>query len=61
MPRDHFLVAGDAWRLCRAGKADPAAFGVLDMHGLWFVASNVIRDVAALNNREMLPWDCWAP
>jgi hypothetical protein len=59
VPRDKFLVAGDAWRLCRDGQADPQSFGVLDMAGLWFVASNVIRDVAALNNREMLPWDVW--
>lgn len=59
VPRDKFLVAGDAWRLCRDGKANPQAFGVLDMFGLWFIASNVIRDVAALNNREMLPWDVW--
>jgi hypothetical protein len=59
VPRDQFVVAGDAWRLCRDGKADPQAFGVLDMQGLWFVASNVIRDLAALNNREMLPWDVW--
>ena len=29
------------------------------MHGLWFIANNVIRDLAALNNREMLPWDTW--
>lgn len=57
--RDRFLVAGDAWRLCRDGQADPQCFGVLDMAGLWFIASNVIRDVAALNNREMLPWDVW--
>jgi hypothetical protein len=59
VPRDQFVVAGDAWRLCRSGGADPAAFGILDMHGLWFVAGNVIRDVAALNNHEMLPWDVW--
>jgi len=59
VPRDQFLVAGDAWVLCRAGKEDPANFGILDMHGLWFIASNVIRDLAALNNREMLPWDGW--
>jgi len=57
--RNKFLVAGDAWKLCRDGKANPQAFGVLDMFGLWFIASNVIRDVAALNNREMLPWDVW--
>jgi len=59
VPRDKFLVAGDAWRLCRDGQADPQSFGVLDMAGLWFVAGNVIRDVTALNNREMLPWDVW--
>jgi hypothetical protein len=29
------------------------------MWGLWFIAANVIRDVAALNNHEMLPWDTW--
>jgi hypothetical protein len=40
-------------------KADPSAFGILDMHGLWFIASNIVRDIAALNNREMLPWDVW--
>lgn len=59
VPREKFLVAGDAWKLCRDGRASPQAFGVLDMFGLWFIASNVIRDVAALNNREMLPWDVW--
>ena len=59
VPRDRFVVAGDAWQLCRSGKADANAFGILDMHGLWFVAGNVVRDVAALNNHEMLPWDVW--
>lgn len=59
VPRDRFVVAGDAWQLCRNGKADPGAFGILDMYGLWFIAGNVIRDVAALNNHEMLPWDVW--
>jgi len=57
--RDQFLVGGDAWRLCRAGKEDAQDFGILDMHGLWFIAGNLIRDAAALNNREMLPWDVW--
>lgn len=59
VPRDKFLIAGDAWVLCHRGQADPQAFGILGMFGLWFVASNVIRDAAALNNREMLPWDVW--
>jgi hypothetical protein len=59
VPREQFLVAGDAWTACRAGKADPETFGILDMKGLWFIAGNVLRDVAALNNIEMLPWDMW--
>lgn len=59
VPRDQFLTAGDAWRRCRAGELDPDAFGIMDMHGCWFIAGNVVRDVAALNNREMLPWDVW--
>jgi hypothetical protein len=59
VPRDQFLVAGDAWALCRSGKADAKAFGILDMWGPCFIAGNVIRDFAALNKREMLPWDGW--
>jgi hypothetical protein len=59
VPRDRFLVAGDAWALCRAGKADPDAFGILDMHGWAFIAGNVVRDIAALNDAVMLPWDVW--
>ena len=61
VPREAFLVAGDAWRLCRAGQADPAAFGLSMMNeaGYWWIAANLVRDVAALNNMEMLPWDVW--
>ena len=61
VPRDQFLVAGDCWQLCRAGKADPMDFGILELFGWWMIAGNVVRDIAALNNREMLPWDCWGP
>ena len=59
VPSDRFLIAGDAWARCRAGEADPARFGIFDMRGLWFIAGNLVRDVAALNNMEMLPWDVW--
>ena len=61
VPRDRFVIAGDAWRQYRAGKVDPMKFGIMDMHGAWFIAGNVLRDFAALNNMEMLPWDCWGP
>jgi hypothetical protein len=59
VPRDRFIIAGDAWAQCRAGKTDASTFGIFDMWGLWFIAGNVMRDFAALNNVEMLPWDCW--
>jgi hypothetical protein len=59
VPRDQFLPGGEAWRLCRGGLADPDTFGIFDMHGLWFVRGNLVRDVASLNRTELLPWDCW--
>ena len=61
VPRDRFLSAADAWAQCRAGKADPSAFGIFrgNLRGLWFVAGSVVRDTAALNRMEMLPWDVW--
>jgi hypothetical protein len=45
--------------LCRSGQADPEAFGIFDMHGLWFVRGDLLRDMAALNKVELLPWDSW--
>jgi hypothetical protein len=27
--------------------------------GNWWIAANLVRDVAALANMEMLPWDVW--
>src|SRR5207248_1038255 len=59
VPHDRFVVAGAAWQQCRSGRADPGAFGIFEMRGLWFIAGNVIRDFAALNNMELLPWDSW--
>jgi Transglutaminase-like superfamily len=61
VPRERFVVAGEAWSICRAGAADPATFGIefADLRGLWFIARDLIRDIAALNKEEMLPWDVW--
>jgi hypothetical protein len=61
VPRDKFVIAGEAWRQCREGRQDPGKFGIMQMTGLWFIAGNVLRDFAALNNVEMLPWDVWGP
>ena len=61
VPRDRFILAGDAWQMCRSGGADPGNFGLthVGLKGLWFVAGNVLRDLASLNGAEMLPWDAW--
>jgi transglutaminase superfamily protein len=59
VPPDKFLPGGDAWQLCRDGRADPERFGILDFWGSWFVRGNVVRDLAALNKVELLPWDGW--
>ena len=62
VPRDRFIIAADAWADCRSGRADPHSFGlsfIPGLHGYWFIAGNVVRDFAALNGMEMLPWDVW--
>ncbi len=59
VPRDQFVTGGHAWQMCRAGQADPDTFGIFDMHGLWFVLGDLIRDFVALNKVEILPWDGW--
>jgi len=60
VPRDQFLVAGEAWRRCRAGEDEGDRFGLdQSLRGLWFVEGNVPRDLASLNKMELLPWDSW--
>ncbi len=61
VPRDQFIIAGDAWQQCRSGRADPKNFGLTHIQesGMWFIAGNVVRDFASLNRMEALPWDVW--
>lgn len=62
VPRDRFIIAGDAWQRCRAGRAEANDFGlsmIPGLLGMWFIAGNVVRDLASLNGRAMLPWDVW--
>ncbi len=58
VPRDRFLVAGDAWKLCRTGAADPKTFGVAGTEnwGLIEVFGEIFQDLAALQKIELLPW-----
>jgi Transglutaminase-like superfamily len=59
LPEGRFLDGSEAWRRCRRGEDDPARFGLQDMNGLWFIASDVIRDLANLHKVELLTWDTW--
>lgn len=64
VPRDRFLVAGEAWRACRAGEADPETFGFWTdetLRGMWFVRGNLVLDLACRGGVETLPWDGWEP
>lgn len=59
LPPGPFLPAGEAWQRCRTGGADADTFGIFEFWGLWFVQANVVREIAALNKMELLPWDVW--
>jgi hypothetical protein len=61
VPRDQFVIAGDAWTRVRAGTADPDRFGLTAINeaGDWWIAANLMRDAAALDDLETLPWDLW--
>jgi Transglutaminase-like superfamily len=54
-PRDRFILAGDAWQQCRAGHANPELFGlsIIKEQGLWWIAQNLVRDLASLNRLEI--------
>ncbi|MEM7033785.1 MAG: transglutaminase domain-containing protein [Chloroflexota bacterium] len=62
IPRDQFIVGGQAWQTCRQGKADPNLFGFkpeTKMKGWWFIRDKTVQDLAALNRHELLLWDFW--
>jgi hypothetical protein len=57
VPSYQFITGGKAWLLCRSGQSDAEKYGILDMHGLWFIRGDLVRDFLALNRLEILPWD----
>lgn len=63
LPPGAFLTGGEAWRSVRVRGADPERFGLsgIPAGGDWWIAGNLVRDVAAVDGVEALPWDCWAP
>lgn len=63
VPRDQFIIGGDAWLMIRDQGADPNKFCVSpDMEqprGAHYVMSHVVQDIAGLNKAECLCWDTW--
>jgi hypothetical protein len=57
MPPGKFVTGGQAWQMARRGEQDPDKFGIFDMHGLWFIAGDLVRDFLSLVKVEILPWD----
>jgi len=57
-----FLTGGEAWIRCRQGRVDSSTFGVdgyPENFGIGEIRGNLVRDLAALNKVETLPWDEW--
>jgi hypothetical protein len=61
VPRDRFLVGGDAWVRYRAGELpqEKCGLSITKESGAWWIAGNLMRDAAALSKIELLPWDEW--
>jgi hypothetical protein len=56
-----FLSGGEAWVAHREGRIDAASFGVYGTEnwGPAEIRGNAVKDLAALNKVEVLPWDEW--
>ena len=59
LPDHAFVTAGQAWKMARSGGASPEAFGHSNAKGWWFLRVNIYRDLFALTNQYMSPWDAW--
>lgn len=62
VPADKFFKPAESWILCRQGELHPQAFGIFqpEMRGLWFIAGNLVKDVASMQKNELLQWDAWS-
>jgi hypothetical protein len=58
---DEFLTGGEAWDAFRRGEIDTSHFGVYGTEnwGVGEIRGNAVKDLAALNKVETLPWDVW--
>jgi hypothetical protein len=59
MPAGRFVCGGEAWQMARTGLANPDDFGIFEWKGMDFIKGNLLRDLLALVQFEVLPWDSW--
>jgi hypothetical protein len=59
MPAGRFVVGGEAWRMARTRIANPDDFGIFGLKGMDFIKGNLLRDLLAQSQFEVLPWDSW--
>ena len=61
VPREQFILAGQAWQQYRAGELDVSRCGLSAQgpRGLAFIRTGLLRDMAALNKIELLTQDEW--
>lgn len=56
-----FWTAAEAWKMLQQDQVAPRAFGFApETRGSWTVRWQLVRDIAALNQRERLAEDLWA-
>jgi hypothetical protein len=57
-----FLTGGEAWAAYRSGQIEAERFGVEGTDDHWGpseIRANAVKDLAALNKVEVLPWEQW--
>lgn len=61
LAKGQFLSGSEAWSAFRRNDIDAARFGVhgTENWGPAEIRGNAVKDLAALNKVEMLPWDEW--
>ena len=59
VPRNKFMVGGEAWKWYRTQKADPHKFGIFEFTGPRFIRFKLVNDLASLNKEETMAWGGW--
>ncbi len=57
---EQFITGGRAWQMIKSGEISDVQFGFSPHdRGAWVVYYDLVRDLAAINNMEMLSSDAW--